>query len=220
MDKKPLIGAAGVALVFLGSAADAASFSFTGTFAADDDVQLFEFSITVPSTVTLRTFGYGGGVQADRNEVAAGGFDPILALFDSAGAFLVGNNNGEEPQVARDPATDVAYDAFIETGLNEGDYILAMLQTPNFPLGSLGDGFFHTGDRFFTRSLDGNPSCSNGQFCSDNREGQPVNRTNAWALDVLNVTHASVVPLPAAVWLFGSGALCLIALSGSRRACR
>ena len=218
MHKKSIIGAVGVVSLLLGSAASASGFSFTGVFAADDDVQLFNFSITAMTTVTLRTYGYGGGTQADGNVVPAGGFDPLLVLYDGAGVFIAGDNNGAASPSTVDPVTDVAYDALIEIGLDPGDYIAAMVQVPNFQLGSLSQGFFYTSDPVFTRSLDGNGSCSNGQFCSDNADGQPVNRSNAWALDILNVTNASVVPVPAAVWLFGSGLLGLIALSRRNKA--
>ena len=40
------------------------NFSFTGSFAVDNDVQLFNFSVTAPSTVTLRTWSYAGGTNA------------------------------------------------------------------------------------------------------------------------------------------------------------
>jgi len=45
----------------------------------------------------------------------------------------------------------------------------------------------------------------------------PVNRTNAWALDIVNVASASAVPVPAAAWLFGSGLLGLIVLARRSR---
>ena len=46
------------------------------------------------------------------------------------------------------------------------------------------------------------------QFC----DSSGAQRTNEWAFDVLNVESASqvVVPVPAAIWLFGSGLFCLI----------
>ena len=76
----------------------AANFSYTGAFSADDDVQLFGFTVNAVSTVTIQTFGYGGGVQSDGNVVSAGGFDPMITIFNSAGIYG-GNLDGPSPPV-------------------------------------------------------------------------------------------------------------------------
>ena len=41
------------------------------------------YNPTATSTVTLQTYGYAGGTNAAGQVIAQGGFDPILALFDS-----------------------------------------------------------------------------------------------------------------------------------------
>lgn len=68
--------------------ASAVDFSFSGMFTGDDDVQLFDFSVGMASLVTFRTLSYAGGTNAAGTVIARGGFDPILALFDSRG-FLI-----------------------------------------------------------------------------------------------------------------------------------
>src|SRR5262245_35968039 len=91
--------ASGVAVAFAAilactNPAKADNFSFTGSFAVDNDVQLFNFSVMAPSNVTLRTWSYAGGTNAAGQLIAAGGFDPILALFDSSGALIDQNDDG------------------------------------------------------------------------------------------------------------------------------
>jgi hypothetical protein len=73
--------AALAAMVLVSTPAAAADFSFTGNFTQDDNVQLFNFVVGAPSSVTLRTWSYAGGTNAAGTTIARGGFDPILALF-------------------------------------------------------------------------------------------------------------------------------------------
>ena len=77
------------ALSLVTSVASAADFSFTGNFAHDNDVQQFNFSVGSLSSVSLRSWSYAGGTNAAGQQIARGGFDPILALFDANGPFVV-----------------------------------------------------------------------------------------------------------------------------------
>ena len=199
---KPLSVLIGMMICIPGLAL-AIDFSFSGNFSSDDDLELFDFSVDVPSNVTLVTKSYAGGTLSDGTVVPAGGFDPVLSLFDSSGLLIEENDDPLSPNVGIDPVTGEAFDAFLELALIEGDYTVAVTQFDNFANGpNLSDGFELTGDPFFT-SIDG---CSNGQFC----DGE-FNRTNAWAFDVLNVGQvsnpgdSSTVPEPSTVLLFGSG---------------
>jgi hypothetical protein len=185
-------------------------FSFTGTFSADDEVQTFNFTANGASTITLRTYSYAGGTQADGNVVSAGGFDPILALFDSTGLLIDQNDDGDGPPdscfVPADPATSEEYDTCLVSMLPAGDYTVAIMQFDNFASGpNLSDGFDQQGDPTFT-SLFG---CSNDQFCDV--EGD--NRTNFWAFDILGVEQADL-PEPSI------GMLLVIVLTGLHRRCR
>lgn len=194
--------------------ASAISLSYTGTFSADDDVQLINFTANITSLVTLRSYSYAGGVQADGNVVSAGGFDPILALFDSTGNFIDENDDGDFVPV--DPNTGEALDTELEILLAPGDYTVAIMQYVNFANGpTLGDGFAEQGNPFFTAGLGG---CSNGQFCDISNVAPYNNRTNQWAFDVLNVNEVPAVPVPAAVWLFGSGLLGLVGMARRKKA--
>ena len=184
------------------------SFSFTGSFAGDDDVALFFFTLDAPSTVTAITYGYGGGTQVDGSTVPAGGFDPMLTLFSATGLKLAENDDGIGAPF--DPNTGDAFDAELSAVLAAGAYVLALTQYDNVSLGDFADGFAEAGNPFFTALY----GCTNGQFCDDSGNAPFDNRTSAWALDLLNVTTA--VPEPATAALLGIG-LGGLAAAGLRR---
>jgi hypothetical protein len=68
------------ATVFVCSAPGAA-ISCTGTAGTPEDVLLIPFDVAAGSTVTVQTYGFGGGVNASGATIAAGGFDSLVALF-------------------------------------------------------------------------------------------------------------------------------------------
>lgn len=168
--------------------ASAADFSFTGTFSQDDDVQIFNFSVGAPSIVTLRTYSYAGGIQADGNVVSAGGFDPILALFDATGVLIAENDDG--PGVPSDPTTGARFDTELTTTLGIGAYSVSIMQYNNFAAGGLlSDGFLNDGLGNFTAGFGG---CSASAFCDVAGDS----RSNEWAFDILNVETATTAPIP------------------------
>jgi hypothetical protein len=191
----------------LSSPSQAANFSFTGTFTGDADVQLFGFTVGAPSNVTLLTYSYAGGTNAAGDVIPRGGFDPILSLFDSSGLLIDSNDDGNFPDVGTDLVTGYEWDTYLEAALGVGDYTVAVSQYDNLALGpTLADGFFQS-DAFFTATVLGG-TCASGQFCDlDNDQ-----RTNFWAFDILNVESATInpVPVPAAVWMFGTALIGLI----------
>ena len=125
--------------LFLCLSSQASDFSFTGNFAADDDVQLFGFSVGAPSIVTLQTLSYAGGTNAAGVDISAGGFDPILAVFDSDDLFIADNDDGTFPDVGIDPVTGEAFDTYLQLSLSAGDHTVAVSQYDNFFNGVFGD---------------------------------------------------------------------------------
>lgn len=63
--------------------------SETGTLLTPNDSVLINFTLNVPATVTLQTFGFGGGINAAGTTVAAGGFDPFVGLFSGSGGGAI-----------------------------------------------------------------------------------------------------------------------------------
>ena len=198
------------ATMLASSPAFATDFSFTGNFTQDDNVQLFNFTVGAPSSVTLRTWSYAGGVNAQGQSIARGGFDPILALFDSAGNLISQNDDGGCGNVSQD-LSGQCYDTFLTTLLGAGDYTVAVMQYDNFANGpNLSDGFENDGTGNFTSAF----SCGAAQTSfRDVSGGSFCGRDNHWAFDILNVAEAVVVgngvPEPStwAMMLLGFGAI-------------
>ncbi len=194
------------ALALCAGQAFGASFSFTGAFSTDDQLQSFTFTLSGTNTVTLRTWSYAGGTNQGSMVIPRGGFDPWLSLYNSMGNLLQSVDNGTCGQVATDSVTGACFDSFISQSLGMGTYTLILSQSDNGPAGTtLADGFIDTGNPTFTSSF----ACSNGQFCDSTAD----NRTNQWAVDIDNVTSIpSGVPEPGTVVLLASGLAAMVVL--------
>jgi hypothetical protein len=203
-----VLGAAALGAFLAATPAQAANFSFRGNFTKDDDVQLFNFTVGTSSNVTLRTYSYAGGTQADGTVVPRGGFDPILALFDSAGVRINTNDDGSS-SVPADSVSGARYDTFLQSTLGAGSYTVSVMEFDNFSVGpNLSNGFTRTGQGNFTPALVG-ANCTARAFCDVSGSLTGTVRTNAWAFDVLNVDRATTptVPTPALLpGLIGLGA--------------
>jgi hypothetical protein len=193
-------------LVLSSAVSSADDFSFTGNFSGINDVQLFTFTVGSNSNVVLRTWSYAGGVNAAGQNIAAGGFDPILALFQGTGAsavFVDQNDDGPTGTVAEDPVTGAAYDTYLAVNnLTPGIYTVSVMDYANFANGpTLGDGF--TGGALPDSDCGAGP----GTFC----DFTGAFRDSHWAFDILGVESAttppptSPIPEPSTIVLLGSG---------------
>ncbi len=197
-----IINAAILTITLAAGSANAADFSFTGSFNDDDEVQEFNFSMAgAASDVTLRTWSYAGGTNAAGTSIAAGGFDPILTLFNASTGNLISAN--DDGFLVTDPLTGQAYDSFLTSNLPAGDYTATITQFSSFANGpSLTDGFQGSGQDNFG------------------------SRDSHWAVDVLNVnaasagasyiSHTGVIPEPETYALLLAG-LGLVAFMARRR---
>lgn len=171
-----MVGAAALAMV--SSAEAAVSYSYTGTLPANDPNSFALFSFTVlpgEQDAKLVTYGYAGGTNAEGVAIEAGGFDPIISLFDSSFATVAFSDDGS---LVVDPVSGESFDGLIELTLNPGTYYVAVTSFANFPLASFLDGFQGGGSFIDITGLD---------------------RTTAYALDIV------LTPVPAALPLLAAG---------------
>ncbi|HWA26422.1 MAG TPA: DVUA0089 family protein [Lacunisphaera sp.] len=188
----------------ISAAVYANDFSFTGNLANDDDVQLFTFTVGATSNVTLRTWSYAGGTNAAGQVIARGGFDTILALFDSTGALINQNDDGGFANVAADALTGMPWDTFLTALLDPGTYTVSVAQYDNFAIGpNLSNGFQGSGAVGFV----------------DVSGVVPGNqRDSHWAFDILNVNSATTIPDTGSSALLVAGAMGLLLFVNRRRA--
>jgi hypothetical protein len=133
-------------MVLVSTPANAANISSTGSFGTNPNaIESFLFTADGTSTVTIRSYGWGGGVNAQGNTIAAGGFDPVLTLFNATtGAYIL------------DTDDDIGLDFNLVEVLTPGSYRAVLSVFGNyannpFPGGNFADGFTNTGD-FFGRT--------------------------------------------------------------------
>ncbi|HEU4855015.1 MAG TPA: DVUA0089 family protein [Nitrosospira sp.] len=156
-----------IAISLTAGSANAADFSFAGEFNHNDEVQEFNFTVAeAAADVTLRTWSFAGGTNAQGTVIERGGFDPIVSLFDGSTAAQISHN--DDGGLVHDPVSGLSYDSFLMNNLSAGSYTATVTQYRNFPVGTLADGF---GGSFQTNFSD---------------------RDSHWALDVLNVESASL----------------------------
>ncbi len=222
--------AAGLAMVG-SSPALATGFSFTGNFAEDDNVQLFAFSTNGSSKVRLISYGYGGGTNAAGTVIPRGGFDPILALFNSSGTLIGQNDDSISTTlgacgagvVTPDALTGQQWDTCLDLpSLASGNYTVAIMEYANFATGpNLSNGFVQGSSVNFTDAYRCADDPSNTHPFHDVSGVSPgCLRNSHWAFDILNVNQATEtngVPEPISLAVFGAGLAGAVAMRRRRK---
>ena len=182
---------AALAAALLASAAQATSFSYTGTFAQDNSKAGYSFTLGSAGTVTLTSLGYAGGTNAAGATIARGGFDPVLTIYNAATGLAIGDAD-DGPGAPLDSGTGVGGDPIYSAALSAGTYLVYLTQYNNYGPASL-PGFF---------AFDGQPNFRGGfvDFYNSQRDGH-------WALDISGVDRVTTasVPEPAAWALMLTG---------------
>lgn len=169
------LGVAATSIALVATPAQAANLSFNSTFGTNPDtIESFFFTADGASTVTIRSYGYGGGTTSQNTTILAGGFDPVLTLFDgTTGAYILDRDD------------DIGLDFNLVQNLAAGNYRAVLSVQGNYANGAFPGGNFADG---FTADTPGNGTSFFG-------------RTSAYAVDILNVnnTTATAVPEPASL---------------------
>lgn len=172
--------------------ASASSVTYTGTFASDDQVQEYVWTLPQSTTAILYSDSYGGGTS-NGVTTPAGGFVPIISLFDSTGTLITsdGADGTCSGSMAMDGVTGMCDDAYIKTNLAAGSYTVAITEFFNEPVGpNLSNGFTEQGQGNFT-----GPTCGTTGAFYQSDVAPCVERTGTFA-----VTFSSI-PEPGTLWL-------------------
>ncbi|MDH5570643.1 MAG: VPLPA-CTERM sorting domain-containing protein [Gammaproteobacteria bacterium] len=189
-----------VLLMLVSSSASAITTNYFGNFSNDDNVLLTTFDVDVTSIVHFESFAYAGGTMSDGTVVADGGFDSQLHLFDLNMNLIRSDDDGASRVSA---SSGNSWDSMFDYTLDAGSYIIALTQYNNDWMGGSWSGAGVTG------FMDVSGSQRNSSYAFEISGTALVNVDG-------NVIEPpiSAVPVPAAVWLFGSG---LIGLAGVAR---
>jgi hypothetical protein len=216
-----LLAAAAVSL-------SAESLSYVGTLGSPESAFETTFTLSANDTVTLQTWGFGGGTNAAGESIAAGGFDPLISLFDgpissaTMAVDLSSNpladsdalNNPPWSYVSNCPPAGTVTigsssdcgDDYMQVSLLAGTYTLVLTDAGYSPLaiydnGALSEGFSDLTGGVFQTCDAGSVNCisPNGNYAVDIVSNQP---------DLV------VTPEPATLTLLSAG---LAVLAGFRR---
>jgi hypothetical protein len=216
---KTLFGVLGLVLTFAGSAF-ADSTSYTGTLASSTDTYSLVLNVagSTNENVTFQSWGFGGGVNAAGQTIAAGGFDPFIGVFNGTGSSAViltdglGNAYGVSDLLSNftsftgcPPAGTVNIggavcgDITMSLSLDPGTYTFLLSTAGNIPNAVFDNGTLAEG-------FSGFPGGS-FQTCNTDSTGATTcaNDTANWAFDLTTSGGPVATPEPATLLLLASG---------------
>jgi hypothetical protein len=169
-----------------------ATLRFQGTFAADNQVTLFNITANTAEIITIQTDRYADGTL-DSTPVSAGGFAPTAYLFDNSGDVLT-LTDGTCFQVGLDATTGNCDDLSYQNLLQPGTFTLSLAVLDNSPVGLfVTDGFVQTATPASLARKPGPAAVSAITLLPWARPGQAI--TASFALCRRRVDRGAAVPL-------------------------
>jgi hypothetical protein len=127
-----LMGVATTTGTILGSM-PAYSASFSGSLTTANDIYSVFFTSDGKSTINFKSYGYNGGKNAAGTTIAAGGFDPILTIFDPNDKWYDEQNGSPKG------LPDFDFDRVLAAGKYRA--VLSVFENFSLPGKSFADGF-------------------------------------------------------------------------------
>jgi hypothetical protein len=82
-----------VPALLLAGSAFGETVSYTGTLNSPKETWQTDATLSSAGTLTLQTWGFGGGTNAAGTVILSGGFDPFVGVFDSSGNLIQGTSD-------------------------------------------------------------------------------------------------------------------------------
>jgi hypothetical protein len=193
--------------------------SCIGTLASPEDFFTKSFTVSGgPTSVTIQTYGFGGGINANSDVIAPGGFDSLVALFSGTAATAsiltdssanaIASVSGSTQFFPGCPPTGTVNiggspdcgDNRLTTTLLNGTYTLLLSDANFIPFA------VNPGPPSSSLLSDGFADLTGGVFHTCDTNGTCIADNSNFAVDILGLPAASV-PEPATVFLVGSGIL-------------
>ncbi|MEO8125650.1 MAG: DVUA0089 family protein [Bryobacteraceae bacterium] len=188
------------------------------TGALDDPTHFFETMFTVSgqagiNIITIQTYGFGGGTNANGDTIAGGGFDPLIAVFSAAPESILVDGGGNSlaslpgsaqffpgcgPAGTRAIATDtVCGDSTLTVSLAPGSYSLVLSDAAYIPFA------VSPGPPISSALSDGFADLTGGVFRTCSTTGACISDTGSFAVDIVGLP-VMPVPEPSSLALVGA----------------
>jgi hypothetical protein len=210
-----------VPALLLAGGAFADTVSYTGTLTSPEDTWQSDVTLSGAGTLTLQTWGFGGGTNAAGTAIPSGGFDPFVGVFDSSGNLIQGTSDGLSNYTSFTACPPAGLVTIGSVPGNCGDITMSLLLAPGTYTVLLADAEYVPNAIFDSPSYgnlsEGFSDLTGGAFqtCADLNDCN--NDTANWALDVTTPTNVAATPEPGSLAVCGLGLMAIVATGKSKR---